>query len=412
MKIQYRISFFILLFLLLPHLNIQSQQQNSAAYNILLPNKDGTILSLDKNVGKYVYLHFWASWCPQSLIEMASLNDIYAHYQAASFSDAEGFEIYSVSLDSDKNEWLNKLGSNGLIWPQQVCDFKSYASPVCRQYQVTNTPTSFLISSNGTIIAQNIRPKELEAFLAEQQSKAHYGSSRNELIQTFSQNANNPTYKIQLGVFKYPNLQKFAHIQHLGKLETETTPEGYTRITLGSFGSEAETNAVLGQVKGQENCGKAFVLAVPNDILPAANEQKNDFWANAQNYNTGITPSVELKKADESTFYDQEFKALMSKPIVEKVPETIVPDFGISDDVFSKQDNRQVKVTIYAPKEQPPSIRVIERVQNEPTPQIAINSNANYSPNQSNKTKTATSKPAAAPSFVAKPVEIKTSLSR
>ena len=399
MKLLYRISFLSLLFVLLFYLNTRSQQANSPAYNILLPNPNGRMLSLDKNVGKYVYLHFWASWCEQSLTQLPILNDIYANYYQSSFDGTNGFEIYSVSLDADKNQWLSKLSQNQLIWPQQVCDFKGYASPVCRQYQVTSTPTSFLISPNGTIIAQNISPKELEFFLAEKKSKARYGSSRSQLIQTFSQNANQPTYKIQLGVFKYPNLQKFAHIQHLGQLETETTPEGYTRITLGSFGTEAETKAVLAQIKNQENCQQAFVVAVPNDILPATHQQKDDFWANAQNYNTGIKPHTSPKSNDESTFYDQEFKTLMSQPIVEKVPETVVPDFGISDDVFVKEDNRQVKVTVYAPKEQPPAIRIVENVQNETLSVPSIANNNTYNARQTT-IEEATSKKRETASFI------------
>ena len=405
MKILYRISFLSLLFLLLPYFNGQSQQANSAAYNILLPNQNGTILSLDKNIGKYVYLHFWASWCEQSLTQFPILNDIYAHYHQEAFGQADGFEIYSVSLDSDRNEWLGKLSQNQLIWPQQVCDFSGYASPVCRQYQITSTPSSFLISPNGTIVAQNISPKQLENFLAEQSSKVRYGSSSTSLIQTFSQNANNPVYKIQLGVFKYPNLQKFAHIQHLGKLETEMMPEGYTRITLGSFSSEAETKSVLAQVRTQVNCEQAFVLAVPKDILPATNGKQDDFWANAQNYNAGIVPAVSTT-TKESTFYDQD---LMAKPVVETTPETIVPDFGISDQTFVKADNREVKLTVYAPKEQPPAIRIVETVRNEPLQNSEIANNTTYSPNQTFSNQTYTPQKQA-PAFVAKNEDVKTSI--
>ena len=62
-----------------------------------------------------------------------------------------------------------------------------------------------------------------------------------------------------------------------------------------------------------------------------------------------------------------------------KVPETVVPDFGVSVDVFVKEDNRQVKVTVYAPKEQPPAIRIVENVQNETlsVPSIANNNTYN-----------------------------------
>ncbi len=65
------------------------------------PNSEGVPVSLleicAKN--KYVLLDFWASWCVPCIAEFPALTEAYAKYKD------KGFEIYAISLDSDKEKW-------------------------------------------------------------------------------------------------------------------------------------------------------------------------------------------------------------------------------------------------------------------------------------------------------------------
>ena len=129
--------------------------QGQEAPEINLPSPDGTNIALSSLKGKIVLVDFWASWCGPCRKEMPNVVKAYAKFKD------KGFEIYGVSLDQDKDRWVEAIKKDGITWPQ-VSDLKQWDCEPAKQYGVTGIPATFLLDKEGKIIAKNLRGDDLE----------------------------------------------------------------------------------------------------------------------------------------------------------------------------------------------------------------------------------------------------------
>ncbi len=130
------------------------------APDIALPSPDGKELALSSFRGKIVLVDFWASWCGPCRKEMPNVVKAYAKYKD------KGFEIFGVSLDQDKDRWVEAIAKDGMTWPQ-VSDLKYWESAPARLYNVQSIPYTVLLDREGKIIHKNLRGAALEEKLAE-----------------------------------------------------------------------------------------------------------------------------------------------------------------------------------------------------------------------------------------------------
>lgn len=130
------------------------------APEISLPSPDGKEIALSSLKGKLVLIDFWASWCGPCRKEMPNVVKIYSKFKN------KGFEIYGVSLDQDKEKWMEAITKDGINWPQ-VSDLKYWDNVAARIYNVQGIPYTVLIDKDGKIIAKNLRGQELEKKIAE-----------------------------------------------------------------------------------------------------------------------------------------------------------------------------------------------------------------------------------------------------
>lgn len=127
----------------------------SIAPDLAYPDPDGNIRKLSDLRGKVVLLDFWASWCRPCRGENPHVVAMYQKYHD------KGFEVFSVSLDRDKESWKRAIASDGLVWPNHVSDLKYWSSEAARTYGVSSIPSTFLLDQDGRIIAKNLRGEAL-----------------------------------------------------------------------------------------------------------------------------------------------------------------------------------------------------------------------------------------------------------
>jgi peroxiredoxin len=128
----------------------------ASAPDISLTDPDGKIRKLSSLKGKVVLIDFWASWCGPCRKENPNVVATYNKYHD------KGFEIFSVSLDKDRDSWLKAIAKDNLIWPNHVSDLKYWKSAGAAAYGVTSIPYTVLIDKKGKIVAKKLRGVELE----------------------------------------------------------------------------------------------------------------------------------------------------------------------------------------------------------------------------------------------------------
>jgi len=134
------------------------------APEIALPNPQGDTIELSELRGKYVLLDFWASWCKPCRVENPNLVKAYKRH-----SDQD-FEIYQVSLDRQRQSWINAIEKDNLDW-YHVSDLKYWNSAAAQKYNIRSIPANFLLNKQGEIIDKNLRGDDLQAKLNELFSK-------------------------------------------------------------------------------------------------------------------------------------------------------------------------------------------------------------------------------------------------
>lgn len=126
-----------------------------------IDNVDGQAVELSSLVGndKLLMIDFWASWCPDCRVENPNIVEIYNDFKD------KGFDIISVSLDTDRNAWIKGIADDNLSWKNHVSELKGWNCSAATDYGVAFIPQNFLIDSNGYIVAKNLNGDDLRLFV-------------------------------------------------------------------------------------------------------------------------------------------------------------------------------------------------------------------------------------------------------
>lgn len=123
------------------NINMQIKDLNAAGYpDVELPSIDGKTVKLSDVDSKVTLIYFWTAVDPnQKMFNKDVLLPVYNEYHS------RGFEIYSISLDTDKGVWASAVKNQKLPWVN-VCDGLGSASKAAALYNVNGVlPIAFLI---------------------------------------------------------------------------------------------------------------------------------------------------------------------------------------------------------------------------------------------------------------------------
>ena len=106
--------------------------------------------SLSSFEGDVVLLNFWASWCPPCIEEMPSMQALYERLGGS------GFEIVAVNLQEDPATVQSFVDKNGYEFPVLL----DRSGSIAREYGVRGIPTSYVVHSDGRLLAMLVGPYE------------------------------------------------------------------------------------------------------------------------------------------------------------------------------------------------------------------------------------------------------------
>ena len=131
------------------------------APEIVMTDTTGAVRRLSDLRGKVVLIDFWASWCGPCRMENPNVVRMYQRYHD------RGFEVFSVSLDNNREKWVQAIRKDNLLWPNHVSDLRGWNSAAGRLYGISSIPATVLVGPDGRVLARNLRGPQLEQTLKE-----------------------------------------------------------------------------------------------------------------------------------------------------------------------------------------------------------------------------------------------------
>lgn len=142
-------------------------------------NAPGLVLSSTNNSiqsfkfpyqNKMVLLFFWSSSVSKSKENIYKYKKLYSKYSDIGFKTADGFDLISVALQSDKIAWTQDLIKYDLLKLNNCIAQRGYNDLFVKNYKIKETNSSFLIDEYGKIVAINPSLKTIISYLDEKRN--------------------------------------------------------------------------------------------------------------------------------------------------------------------------------------------------------------------------------------------------
>ncbi|HEY2762282.1 MAG TPA: thioredoxin-like domain-containing protein [Pirellulales bacterium] len=114
----------------------------------------GQVDDLAKYRGKFVVVHYWATWCEPCKTDFAELKELYSKY-------GKNMALVGVNLDNNLADATDYLSKNKLPWTQ-LWEQGGLDSRLANEMGVLTLPTMILLDDKGRVVNRNVHITELE----------------------------------------------------------------------------------------------------------------------------------------------------------------------------------------------------------------------------------------------------------
>jgi peroxiredoxin len=137
---------------------LEMADEVSGMLDLSIPDRDGNEVALSSLKGNVILVTFWASGNNSSIQALLQLQSTYRKYHD------KGFEVYAISMDNNKINWMNAIDFNEFNWIN-VSELSFPESRAALLYNINQLPTNFLINREGDIVAKNLYGRNLNTWL-------------------------------------------------------------------------------------------------------------------------------------------------------------------------------------------------------------------------------------------------------
>lgn len=134
--------------------------KNSVVTNYNVRDSEGKNVSTADYRDTYLLITFWASWDEESRQRQRELIAVKKKYEKYNF------DILSISLDTNREKWLQAIAQDSLIW-RQACDFDGWSTGFVERMQIEHLPANVLLNPSRRIQAINLYGEALDKRVGE-----------------------------------------------------------------------------------------------------------------------------------------------------------------------------------------------------------------------------------------------------
>lgn len=120
-----------------------SLKKGSLIPQIVYNDPQGKKIDIKSFQGKYLLVDFWASWCGPCRKSIPEIKELYSAYKE------KGFEVLSVSVDTDNAAWRKAMDEEQMPWAQVLSPDKN---KTLADFMISGIPTLYLIDREGKIV--------------------------------------------------------------------------------------------------------------------------------------------------------------------------------------------------------------------------------------------------------------------
>lgn len=134
--------------------------KNNVVNSYSVRDSEGKNVNISEYKDVYLLVQFWASWDEESRQRQRELIALKEKYKE------HNFDILSVSLDTDREAWLQAIREDSVTW-RQACDFNGWKMDIVQRMQIAHLPANILLSPSRRVQDIDIYGEALDSRVGE-----------------------------------------------------------------------------------------------------------------------------------------------------------------------------------------------------------------------------------------------------